>query len=187
VEGDILVTLDEALHGSVRAITLQRVNPRTGQAETHNIKVRIPRGVHDGQTIRIPGQGEPGPGGGPPGDLYLRVRFAAHPDFRIQGSDVYYDLNLAPWEAVLGTTVSVPTPDGRISVRIPPATDNGQKVRVRGRGLPKGRNGESGELYVVVHVRIPHEITGEERELWEKLSRVSRFNPRATRPPQTEE
>jgi curved DNA-binding protein len=177
IEGDILVTLDEAMHGSVRTISLQRVDPRTGRAETHTVKVRIPPGVQDGQTIRVPAHGEPGENGAN-GDLYLRVRLAAHPDFRARGADLYYDLELAPWEAVLGTTVTVPTLDGRISLRIPPGTNNGRQFRVRGRGLPKGRSGERGDLYVVVNVRLPEQLNEEERALWEKLSRVSRFNPR---------
>lgn len=180
IEGDILVSLDEVLNGSIRPISLQRINPRTGQTETHTLKVRIPRGVQDGQTIRIPGQGEPGPGGAPPGDLYLRVRLAAHPDFRVNGADLYYDLNLAPWEAVLGTTVSIPTPESRVTVRIPPGTTNGQKIRVRGRGLPRGQSGDLGDLYVIVHVQTPPQINAEERALWENLQRVSRFNPRAS-------
>ena len=91
-------------------------NGFTDQSNNVTVKVHIPPGVQEGQTIRIPGQGEPGPGGGPPGDIYLRVRLAAHPDFRVQGADLHYDLNLAPWEAVLGTVVSVPTPDGRVNV-----------------------------------------------------------------------
>jgi len=178
IEGDILVTLDEAMHGSVRTISLQRVDPRTGRAETHTVKVRIPPGVQEAQTIRVPAHGEPGPGGGPPGDLYLRVRLAAHPDFRVRGPDIYYDLALAPWEGVLGATVSVPTPDGRVSLRIPPGTDNGRQFRVRSRGLLKGRSGERGDLYVVVNVRLPQQLSEEERALWEKLSRGSHFNPR---------
>ena len=180
IEGDILVTLDEAASGSVRTISLQRVDPRTGKAETHTVKVRIPPGVQEGQTIRVPGHGEPASGGGAPGDLYLRVRLAAHPDFRVRGADLYYDLELAPWEGVLGTTVSVPTLDGRVNLRIPTGTDNGRQFRVRARGLPKGRSGERGDLYVIVNVRLPQQLTEEERTLWEKLSRVSRFNPRST-------
>lgn len=180
IEGDILVTLDEAMRGSVRNISLQRVDPRTGRAETYTFKVRIPPGVHEGQIIRVPGKGGEGASGGAPGDLYLRVRLAAHPDFRVHGSDLYYDLNLAPWEAVLGTTVSVPAPDGRVTLRVPPGTNNGQTFRIRGRGLPKGPRGERGELYVVVNVQLPKHISDEERALWEKLSKASRFNPRAT-------
>jgi curved DNA-binding protein len=178
IEGDILVTLDEVMNGSVRAISLQRANPSSGQTETHNFKVRIPPGVQEGQTIRVPGKGEEGAGGAGPGDLYLRVRLAAHPEFRARGADLYYDLDLAPWEAVLGTTVSVPTLDGRVNVRIPPGTNNGRQLRVRDRGLPQGQQGGRGDFYVVVNIQLPHKLNDEERALWEKLGRVSRFNPR---------
>ncbi len=180
IEGDILVTLDEVLRGSVRTISLQRVDPRTGQTGVHRFKVRIPPGVQEGQTIRVPGQGGEGVGGAPPGDLYLRVRLAAHPDFRPRGADLYHDLPVTPWEAVLGATVSVPTPDGPVSVRIPPGTSNGQQLRLRGRGLPRGSRGERGDLYVVINVELPAELNAEERAAWERLARVSRFNPRWT-------
>ena len=112
------------------------------------------------------------------GDLYLRVRLAAHPDFRPRDADLYYDLDLAPWEAVLGTTVTVPTLGGRVKVLIPPGTNNGQQLRVRGQGLPKGKSGERGDLYVVANVQVPQQVSEEERALWEKLSRTSQFNPR---------
>ncbi|MDB6024901.1 MAG: molecular chaperone DnaJ [Verrucomicrobiales bacterium] len=178
IEGDILVTLNEAMHGSTRNISLQRVDPRTGRVETHTFKVRLSPGIRDGQIIRVPGRGGEGTSGGTAGDLYLRVRLAAHPDFRVHGSDLYYDLNLTPWEGVLGTTVSVPALDGRVTLRIPPGTNNGQTFRVRGRGLRKGPSGERGDLYVVVNVQLPKQLTEEERRLWEQLSKVSRFNPR---------
>src|SRR4051812_4425754 len=142
IEGDILVTLHEALKGSERTVSLQRVNPLTGRPETNTFKVRIPPGVHDGQIIRVPGKGEQGSAGGAPGDLYLRVRLAAHPDFQVRGSDLYHELNLAPWEGVLGTSVRVPSLEGSVNLRIPPGTNNGQKLRVRGRGLPHARNGQ---------------------------------------------
>ncbi|MES2573264.1 MAG: J domain-containing protein [Verrucomicrobiota bacterium] len=180
IEGDILVTLDEAINGSTRNISLQRVNPRTGESETETLKVHIPLGVQDGQTIRVPGKGGEGAEGGLPGDVYLRVRIAAHPDFRIVGSDLYYELNVAPWEPVLGAAVEVPTPGGgRVNVRIPPGTNNGQKLRIRGQGLPEVRGGQRGNLYAVLVIELPQQITDEERELWEKLRAVSRFNPRA--------
>ena len=178
IEGDILVTLDEAMRGSVRKISLQRVDPRTGKAETHTFNVRIPAGVHEGQVIRVPGKGGEGASGGPPGDLYLRVQLAAHPDFRVGGSHLYYDLEIAPWEGVLGATISVPTLDGRVSLRIPSGTNNGQTFRVAGRGLPKGPGGPRGDLYVVVDVQLPRQISDEERRLWEQLGKVSRVNPR---------
>jgi curved DNA-binding protein len=178
LESDILVTLEEALAGSVRTLSLQRTNRHTGEAKTQTLKVRIPPGVHEGQAIRVAGMGEDGIGGGASGDLYLRVRFAAHPEFRVRGADLYYGLDLAPWEAVLGTSVVVPTLKDRVLVRIPAGTNHGRQLRVRGRGLPAGTDGRQGDLYVVVNVELPEQITEEERELWKQLSRVSHFNPR---------
>ncbi len=183
VEGDILVTLDEAMHGSLRPISLQRVNPQTGEAETESFKVRIPPGAQDGRRIRVPGKGGPGRGGGPAGDLFLRVRLAAHPDFRVRGADLFHDVDLAPWECVLGTQVTAPTLTGSIKLRIPPGTNNGQQLRVRGQGLPLPKTpGERGDLYVVAHVQMPPDPSGEERALWEKLARTSSFNPRDGNP-----
>lgn len=178
IQGDLLVTLDDVMKGSERSISLQRTDPRTGETRTETIRVRIPPGVHEGQTIRVRGKGVEGTGGGEAGDLYLRVRLAAHPDFRARGADLDYDLELAPWEAVLGTTVTVPTLGGRANVRVPPGTNNGQQLRVRGQGLPKGRGDERGDLYVVVDVQLPSKLTEEERALWEKLGHASKFNPR---------
>jgi curved DNA-binding protein len=178
IEGDILVTLHEALHGSMRTISLQRADPRTGETETETFTVRIPPGAQEGRRIRVPGKGGKGIGGGPAGDLYLRVRIAAHPDFSVRGIDLYHDLELAPWEAVLGRHVVVPTLSGTIKLRIPPGTNSGQQLRVRGQGLPKGATGERGDLYVVAKVQVPPKITDEERAIWENLARVSRYNPR---------
>jgi curved DNA-binding protein len=180
LESDILVTLEEVLKGSVRTLSLQRTDRRTGQTTTQTLKVRIPPGVHEGQVIRVAGMGEDGIGQGGSGDLYLRVHLAAHPDFRVRGADLYYTLDLAPWEAVLGTKVIVPTLQGRVSVRIPPGTNNGKQLRLRGQGLPTGQSGEHGDLYVVVNVRIPEQITDKERDIWKELSRISHFNPRIT-------
>jgi curved DNA-binding protein len=110
--------------------------------------------------------------------LYLRVRFAAHPEYIVRGSDLYYSLDLAPWEAVLGTRVIVPTLKDQVSVRVPPGTDQGRQLRIRGRGLPIGRTDRQGDLYVVINIELPRQITDEERELWKKLSEISDFNPR---------
>jgi curved DNA-binding protein len=178
IESDILVTLEEVLKGSERTVSLQRTNPRTGQTTTQTLKVRIPAGVREGQAIRVAGMGEEGVGQGGSGELYLRVRLAAHPDFQVRGADLYYTLEVAPWEAVLGTKVIVPTLKGRVSVRIPPGTNNGQQLRLRGNGLPTGQLGQNGDLYVAINVQIPEQITGKERGLWKELSRVSKFNPR---------
>jgi len=178
VEGDLLVTLDEVMRGSVRSISLQRADPKTGQSEAQTFKVRIPVGVKEGQTIRVPGKGDQGANSGEAGDLFLQVLFAAHPDFRVRGGDLHYELDLTPWEAVLGATVSVPTLGEPVKVRIPAGTNNGQQLRVRGQGLPKGRDGERGNLYVVVNVQLPSKLSQDEHELWEKLSHISHFNPR---------
>jgi curved DNA-binding protein len=177
IEGDILVTLEEAMHGAVRPISLQITNAK-GKVETHTFQVRIPAGVNDGKRIRVPGQGEPGAGGAPPGDLYLRVRHAAHPDFHTEGADLFYDLDLAPWEAVLGAELTVPTLDGPIKLRIPPGSENGQQLRVRGRGLPQGKTGTRGDFHATLNIHLPPRPSDEERALWEKLRAVSNFNPR---------
>jgi curved DNA-binding protein len=178
IEGDILVTLEEAMHGALRPVSLQMTDPRTGRAQTHTFQVRIPPGVTNGKRIRVPGQGEPGTGGGEAGDLYLRVRHAAHPDFSTQGSDVFHELDIAPWEAVLGADIPVPTLDGLVKLRIPPGSENGQQLRVRGRGLPTGKSGGRGDFHVVLNIEVPTRLSDEERALWEELRAVSRFNPR---------
>jgi curved DNA-binding protein len=178
VEGDILVTLEEVMRGAIRPISLQKVDPRTGETVTESFKVRIPPGVQNGRTIRVPGHGGEGVAGGPSGDLYLRVHFAAHPDFRVSGADLYYDLALAPWEAVLGTTVSVPSVEGTLNGKIPAGIDSGERVRLRGRGLPQGPKGDRGDLYLVVNIRIPKKVNDQERRFWEELRSVSSFDPR---------
>jgi curved DNA-binding protein len=180
IEGDILVTLEEVMQGTVRPISMQTTNPRTGEATTHTFQVRVPAGVTDGKRIRVPGQGSPGHGGGPAGDLYLRVRHAAHPNFTTRESDFYHELDIAPWDAVLGAEVKVPTLDGSITLRVPSGAENGQHLRVRGRGLPKGKAGECGDFYVTLAVRLPSVLSDGERALWEQLRTISTFNPRSS-------
>ncbi|SKB08413.1 curved DNA-binding protein [Prosthecobacter debontii] len=180
IEGDILVTLHEAMHGTVRPISMQSVNPQTGQVETTEFQVRIPPGATDGRRIRVPGHGEPGQGGAPAGDLFLRVRHATHPNFSSREADIYYELDIAPWEAVLGAEIVVPTLDGSIKLRIPAGAENGQKLRAKNRGLPKGKTGERGDFYVVLNVQLPTTLSSEERTLWENLRATSSFRPRAS-------
>lgn len=177
VESDLLVTLHEALHGAVRQLSLRRADPRTGIGQTDTFRVRIPTGATEGRLIRVPGKGEPGAGGGPPGDLFLRVRLARHPDFRVQGTDLYHDLPLAPWEAVLGATVTVPTLEGTVDVKIPPLSQKGQQLRLRGRGLP-AEGGGRGDLLVVLTIVTPDSVTADERRAWEELAGRSHFHPR---------
>jgi curved DNA-binding protein len=198
IEGDIMVTLEEALHGSVRPISLRRAVscsscggtgvkgrracPDCGGAgqrsETETYQVKIPAGVREGQRLRLAGRGEAGTGRGVAGDLFLRVRFARHPDFRVEEGHLSYDLELAPWEAVLGANVSVPTLEGRVNIKIPPGTQNGQKLRVRGRGVPQGP-GVRGDLFVVTTIQVPATVSEGERKLWEQMAKESKFDPRA--------
>jgi curved DNA-binding protein len=197
IEGDIMVTLEEAMRGSVRSVTVRRGVPcehcgGTGQRARHvcnvcggtgqvtktdTYQVKIPAGVSEGQRLRVAGRGEAGQGGGAAGDLYLRVRFAKHPDFEVSASNLIYEVQLAPWEAVLGTNISVPTLNGRVNIKIPPGTHSGQKLRVRGRGLPQRGSG-SGDLIVVTTIEVPSQVSDAERKLWQELARESNFNPR---------
>jgi curved DNA-binding protein len=178
VEGDLAVSLDEVLNGSVRQVSFRRANSRTGETESHSFKVRLPAGVHEGQLIRVAGKGEAGAGDGGAGDLLLRVRLSPHPDFAVQGEDLVTELDLAPWEAVLGTTLSVPTLTGPVNVRVAAGTNSGQQLRLRGHGLPKGQATERGDLYAKLLVKVPTQLTDEERGLWEKLAAASKFQPR---------
>jgi curved DNA-binding protein len=178
VEADLLVTLEEALRGSVRKVTLRRTGPDGEPGRTETYQVRIPAGVHEGQRIRLAGQGESGFGGGPAGDLYLRVRLARHPDLGVRGSDLTCELELAPWEAVLGTRASVPALEGSATVRVPPGTAAGSQLRLRGLGLPRGDGGR-GDLYAIVRIEVPTTATAEEKALWEQLASASKFKPRA--------
>jgi len=177
IESDILVTLNEAMHGSTRTINLERIDPGTGQSKMQTLRVKIPPGVQEAQLIRLAGKGQEGLGGGDSGDLYLRVQFASHPDFRVRGANLYYDLNLSPWEAVLGASVHIPTLDGTVSLKIPPGTTAEKEFRLRGKGLPTS-DGVRGDLHAIVYIQIPPKLTPEEKVLWEQLADKSTFNPR---------
>jgi curved DNA-binding protein len=197
LEADIMVTLEEAMHGSVRTVNMRRnvpcgnchgtgiLNQRAcphcrGEgyvAKADSYQVKVPAGVRDGQKLRLSGKGETGQGQGPAGDLYLNVRFARHPDFTVEGANLVYELDLAPWEAVLGTNVDVPTLHGKVAIKIPAGTNNGQKLRVRGKGLPV-KDGVPSDLFVVVAVKVPTKISDAEKEHWEQLAKLSDFKPR---------
>ncbi len=178
VEADLLVPLEEALHGVVRQVTLRRPAEPGQDERTNTYQVRIPAGVREGQRIRLGGQGEPGFGGASPGDLYLRVRLARHPDFSVQEADLHYDLELAPWEAALGVQAKIPALDGTTSLRVPAGTGSGSQLRLRGLGLPR-EGGGRGDLYATVKIMVPTSLTSEERALWEQLAAKSSFNPRS--------
>ncbi len=149
---------------------LRRV-PRT-------FKVRIPKGATDGQRLRLPGRGGKGLNGGRDGDLYLNIALHPHPLFRVSGHDLYLDLPLAPWEAVLGATIEVPTLAGPVRLKVPPNTQAGQQLRLSGRGLPKPQ-GQPGDLFAIARIAVPAAATEAERGLFEQLAKDSTFNPRA--------
>jgi len=167
VEADIMVTLEEALHGSTRQVSLRRA----GSKKTETYQVKIPRGVREGQRIRLAGQGEAGEGGGKSGDLFLRVRLARHPDFSVEGSDLVHEVKIAPWQAVLGDQIIVPTLEGNARLKLPPGTQGAQRFRLRERGLP-GVSGQRGDLYVAVQISVPKKLSEREREIWEQLAQL---------------
>ncbi|HMJ49870.1 MAG TPA: DnaJ C-terminal domain-containing protein [Burkholderiales bacterium] len=143
----------------------------------HAFKARIPRGATDGQRLRLPGKGGKGLNGGRDGDLYLTVVLHPHPLFRVSGHDLYIDLPLTPWEAVLGASVEVPTLGGPIRLKVKPGTRAAQHLRLAGRGLPKPRTGE-GDLFAIVQIAVPTVLSEREQALYKQLADISTFNPR---------
>jgi curved DNA-binding protein len=167
VEADIMVTLEEALHGSKRPISLRRGN--SNKVESYQVK--IPKGVHEGQRIRLAGQGEAGAGGGTSGDLFLRVRLARHPDFSVEGNDLIHEVKLPPWQGALGGELRVPTLEGHARLKIPAGTQGGQRFRLRGHGLPTAAGGR-GDLLVETQIQIPKKLSEREREIWSQLAEL---------------
>jgi len=167
VEADIMVTLEEALNGSTRQVSLRRA----GSKKTETYQVKIPRGVREGQRIRLAGQGEAGERGGKSGDLFLRVRLERNPDFQVEGSDLVHEVKIAPSQAVLGAELIVPTLEGKARLKVPAGTQGGQRFRLRERGLP-GVSGQRGDLYVVTQIQLPKKLTERERELWQQLAQL---------------
>ncbi len=175
----VMIDLDDAFHGATRTINLRApaLDPQ-GHVITHErtLNVQIPKGIKQGQQIRLAGQGSPGLGGAGPGDLYLEVEFRPHPIYRVEDRDLYLDLPVTPWEAVLGATVKAPTPTGIIDLKIPAGSASGRKLRLKGRGIP-GK--APGDLYVVLKIALPPGDTEKARELYRRMQRELAFNPRA--------
>jgi len=167
IEADLLVTIEETLNGAKKKISFRR----DGQSQVETYEVGIPKGVREGQKIRLAGQGQAAGRRGQAGDLYLVVRFEKHPDYRIEGSDLIYDYEVPAWTAVLGGVASVPTPDGPVRLKIPDCSQAGKKFRIKGRGLPTGATNR-GDFYVRLVVTLPTDLTPEQRAAWEKLSRA---------------
>jgi curved DNA-binding protein len=163
VEAELPVTLDDALRGGRRRLTLGE----------RSIDVEIPPGVRDGTVLRLAGQGQPGIGDGPPGDLYLRARLLPHPRYRVVGDDLEMDLPLQPWQALLGDAVKVETPDGTVTLKVPAGTQSGRRLRLRARGLPRAKGGGRGDLFGVARIVIPERPTAEERAAYESLKAMA--------------
>ncbi len=202
VEAEIALTLEEAHRGGTRTVKFTAIEtcPECGGSGSKDdkvcatcrgagsvrrprtLEVNIPAGVHDSSVIRLAGQGEPGVDGGPPGDLLLRVRIEPHPLFRMVGEDdLELELPVAPWEAALGAKVPVPTLDGSVEMTVPAGTQGGQRLRLRGQGLNR-RGGGRSDLYARIRIVNPPKMNAQERELYQKLAAVSRFDPRELLP-----
>jgi len=175
----VVIDLEDAYRGATRGITL-----RTPALDSHGhvitkertLNVKIPKGVKQGQRIRLSGQGTPGTGQGQAGDLYLEIEFKPHSLYKVEARDVYLDLPVAPWEAALGATIKVPTPDGPVDLKIPQGTTNGRKLRLKARGIP-GK--PPGDFYVVPQITLPPADSDAARELYRKMERELTYNPRS--------
>ncbi|HKY03150.1 MAG TPA: DnaJ C-terminal domain-containing protein [Burkholderiales bacterium] len=175
------VSLEDAAHGAELSLNLaapERDVHGLPRSVGKQVRIRVPKGVTDGQRLRVPGKGGTGMNGGPAGDLYLDIEFKPHRWFKSAGHDLYLELPIAPWEAVLGTEVHVPTLDGKLSLKIKPGARTGQKLRIPGKGLPRPGSG-AGDLYCVLQVITPEQPSTRERSLYEDLKRESNFDPRA--------
>lgn len=167
VEAELPLTLLEALKGGKRQVTLQMPDgPKT-------LEISVPPGVRDGAKLRLTGQGDPSPNGGAAGDLFLRVRYQPNTMFKVDGTNLHSEVAIAPWQGVLGAKVKIPTLEGDVELNIPAGTSSGRKFRLRDKGM--GSPSKRGDLIVKVMIDVPTSLTPEEKELWEKLSKISSF------------
>jgi curved DNA-binding protein len=175
----VLIDLEDSYAGATRTITLRMPDmTEDGRVTTrdHTLNVRIPKGIRPGQQIRLAGQGGPGIGGGEAGDLYLEVEFRDHPLYSVEDADVFLKLPVAPWEAALGATVKAPTPSGVVDLKIPANSNQGRKLRLKGRGLP-GKT--PGDFFVVLELSLPPADSDEAKKLYQQMKETLGFEPRA--------
>ncbi len=175
----VVIDLEDAYQGATRTITLQAPEiDSQGHVITRErtLNVRIPKGVKQGQQIRLAGQGSAGMGKGGTGDLYLEIEFRSHAHYRVEGRDVYLDLPVAPWESALGATVKVPVPDGVVDLKIPPDSSAGKRLRLKGRGIP-GK--PPGDFYVVIQIALPRAENDKAKAIYREMEQKLAFNPRA--------
>lgn len=175
----VVIDLDDAYKGATRAITLQQPElSAEGRPEVkkRTLNVRIPKGVRQGQHIRLTGQGGAGVGKGKAGDLYLEIEFRPHPFYRVEDRDVYLELPITPWEAALGATIKAPTPGGTVDLKIPPGSTSGSKLRLKGRGIPAK---PPGDLYAVLKIVTPPADSEKARAFYREMQDKLKFNPRS--------
>jgi curved DNA-binding protein len=179
-EATVTVRLEDAYFGGRKSVTLEQLDTDgLGRVKTRrkNYEVTLPAGITDGYRLRLTGQGEEGVGGAPAGDLYLIIKIAEHPLFRVKGSDLEVDVPVTPWEAALGSRIDVPIVGGTATIGLAPGTSSGKRLRLKGKGLKKSGGG-TGDLYALVTIAVPDRLSKEERDLFERLSRASTFKPR---------
>ncbi|MES2316075.1 MAG: DnaJ C-terminal domain-containing protein [Pseudomonadota bacterium] len=179
IHAHMVIDLHDAYHGATRTVSL-RV-PQAGArgratSQERAIDVHIPKGVLPGQQLRLVGQGQPGSGSAQPGDLYLEIQYHPDPRYRVEGSNVFEALAVAPWEAALGARIDVPTPSGRVQVSVPPGSQTGRKLRLKGRGIPTH---PPGDLFLVLEVVLPPATSDRARELYRTMARDMAFDPRS--------
>lgn len=174
----IMLNLEDAYHDATRGLTLRAPKlDSQGRVifDDHTLNVRIPKGVHAGQVIRLAGQGGPGMAGEKAGDLFLQVQFNPNSRYRVDNKDVYASLPLAPWEAALGAMIKIPVPDGFVEVRVPENSQPGRKLRLKGRGIPAAT---PGDLYLLLEIVLPPVVSDKERGIYQTMAREFAFNPR---------
>lgn len=169
----IVIRLEDAFRGARQTITLSRATVDEHghvRTEPHTLHVTIPKGIIEGQSIRLEGQGMPGMGGGPNGDLFLEIAFETHPLFKADGRDIHSSLAITPWEAALGATLTVPTLGGNVELKIPPGSQGGQKLRLKNRGLSSAR--KQGDQYVTLRITVPEAKTEEQKQLYRQMAKI---------------
>lgn len=177
IHASILIPLQDAFEGATRMVSfnMQAISSDgTVRKEPKHLNIKIPKGIKNGQQIRLAGQGSPGYNGGEQGDLYIKLEFTPHPDYRAEGADIYLELPVSPWEAALGASITVPSPAGTLNIKLPPGSSQGKKLRIKGKGIPARI---PGDLYITVNIVLPPADNEKARKIYEEMKNLN-FNPR---------
>jgi curved DNA-binding protein len=177
IQAELLVTLQQVLNGATRKLHIQRRPETESDSGKEYLQIAIPKGIRQGQTIRLTGKGHEGSNGGAPGDLLLHIHYAQHPEFTVQGEDLLLNLELAPWEAVLGAAVQFNTLEKPAKLAIKPGAASGQQLRLRGQGLPK-KDGTRGDILVTLQIVLPDKLDRHDQKYWQQLAAKSHWKPR---------